>query len=123
MIGTGDCLWGLLDGMNDAGFAVSLTFGGRPGSGPGFAIPIVVRYLLEVATSAQQARELLRGIPIAMSYNLTMVDAAAMRAPPSSPRGSSRSSVPPRSPPTITGSCRSTRNVLRRCAACPGWTG
>ena len=24
-----DCLWGLLDGVNDAGPAVSLTFGGR----------------------------------------------------------------------------------------------
>jgi predicted choloylglycine hydrolase len=76
VIGTGDCLWGLLDGMNDAGLAVSLTFGGRPGSGPGFAIPIVVRYLLEVATTVRQARELLQSIPVAMSYNLTMVDAS-----------------------------------------------
>ena len=76
VIGTGDCLWGLLDGMNDAGLVVSLTFGGRPGSGPGFAIPLVVRYLLEVAQTAGQARELLQGLPIAMSYNLTVVDAA-----------------------------------------------
>lgn len=76
VIGTGDCLWGLLDGMNDAGLVVSLTFGGRPGSGPGFAIPLVVRYLLEVATTTPQARELLRGLPIAMSYNLTIVDAS-----------------------------------------------
>ena len=51
VLGMGDCLWGLLDGMNDAGLAVSLAFGGRPGSGPGFGIPLVVRYLLEVATS------------------------------------------------------------------------
>ena len=27
VIGMSDCLWGLLDGMNDAGLAVSLTFG------------------------------------------------------------------------------------------------
>lgn len=74
VIGTGDCLWGLLDGMNDAGLAVSLTFGGRPGSGPGFAIPIVIRYLLEVAGTAQQARELLRELPVSMSYNITVVD-------------------------------------------------
>lgn len=74
VIGTGDCLWGLLDGMNDAGLAVSLTFGGRPGSGPGFAIPIVIRYLLEVAETAQQARELLRELPVSMSYNITVVD-------------------------------------------------
>jgi predicted choloylglycine hydrolase len=36
---------------------------------------LVVRYLLEVAETADQARELLRGLPIAMSYNLTAVDA------------------------------------------------
>jgi predicted choloylglycine hydrolase len=77
VIGTGDCLWGLLDGMNDAGLVVSLTFGGRPGAGAGFAIPLVVRYLLEVARTAGEARELLRGLPIAMSYNLTVVDAAS----------------------------------------------
>jgi hypothetical protein len=29
VLGTLDCLWGLLDGINDAGLAVSLTFGGR----------------------------------------------------------------------------------------------
>jgi len=75
VIGTGDCLWGLLDGMNDAGLVVSLTYGGRPGSGPGFAIPLVIRYLLEVAETTCEARELLQDLPIAMSYNLTMVDA------------------------------------------------
>lgn len=76
VIGSGDCLWGLLDGMNESGLAVSLAFGGRPGSGRGFAIPIVLRYLLEVATTVAQAREVLRDLPISMSYNLTMVDAA-----------------------------------------------
>src|SRR5664279_1795483 len=76
VIGSGDCLWGLLDGMNESGLAVSLAFGGRPGSGRGFAIPIVLRYLLEVATTVAQAREVLWDLPISMSYNLTMVDAA-----------------------------------------------
>ena len=41
-----DCLWGLLDGINDAGLAVSLAFGGRA-TREGFGIPLVVRYLLE----------------------------------------------------------------------------
>ena len=36
-----DCLWGLLDGMNDDGLGVSLTFGGRRVLGDGFGIPIV----------------------------------------------------------------------------------
>jgi predicted choloylglycine hydrolase len=31
VIGSSDCLWGLLDGMNDAGLAISLAFGGRRG--------------------------------------------------------------------------------------------
>ena len=48
VIGTADCLWGLLDGMNDAGLVVSLAFGGRRDNGPGFGIPLVVRYVLEV---------------------------------------------------------------------------
>ena len=49
VIGTSDCLWGLLDGMNDDGLVISLTHGGCHSSAPGFAIPLVVRYLLEVA--------------------------------------------------------------------------
>ncbi|GAA2560045.1 putative choloylglycine hydrolase [Neomicrococcus aestuarii] len=72
--GTGDCLWGLLDGMNESGLAVSLTFGGRPGSGEGFAIPIVIRYILETASTLEQAREILARIPVAMSYKVTVID-------------------------------------------------
>ena len=74
VLGTGDCLWGLLDGMNDAGLAVSLAFGGRPGSAPGFGIPLVVRYLLEVAGSLREARQALDRLPMAMAYNLTIMD-------------------------------------------------
>ena len=51
VLGMGDCLWGLLDGVNDAGIAVSLTFGGRPTVGPGFGIPIVLRYVLQASDS------------------------------------------------------------------------
>ena len=32
VLGNVDRLWGLLDGVNDAGLAISLTFGGRPRS-------------------------------------------------------------------------------------------
>jgi predicted choloylglycine hydrolase len=76
VLGTGDCLWGLIDGMNDAGLAVSLTFGGRPGSGRGFGVPLVLRYLLEVATTTAEACAVLRRVPVSMSYNLTLIDAA-----------------------------------------------
>ena len=75
VIGTSDCLWGLLDGMNDDGLVISLTHGGRLSSAPGFAIPLVVRYLLEVAGTVDEARAALDRLPVAASYNLTMMDA------------------------------------------------
>ena len=74
VLGTSDCLWGLLDGMNSDGLVVSLTFGGAKGSGPGFGIPLVVRYLLEVAGTTDEAVAALTRIPVAMSYNLTLTD-------------------------------------------------
>ena len=74
VIGMTDCLWGLLDGMNDAGLAVSLTFGGRRVLGDGFGIPLVVRYLLETCSTAAQARETLSRLPFNLAHNLTIVD-------------------------------------------------
>jgi predicted choloylglycine hydrolase len=74
VLGTSDCLWGLLDGMNDAGLAVSLAFGGRPGAGKGFGIPLVVRYLLEVAETLADVKAALSGLPVSMAYNLTVLD-------------------------------------------------
>ena len=69
-----DCLWGLLDGMNDRGLAVSLTFGGRPDVGDGFAVPLVVRYLLETCDDVEQARAALARIPVHAPQNLTLID-------------------------------------------------
>ena len=74
VLGMSDCLWGLLDGVNDAGLAVSLTFGGRRDVGDGFGIPIVVRYLLEVCTDVAEAREALASIPVHAAQNLTLLD-------------------------------------------------
>ena len=80
VIGTSDCLWGLLDGINEDGLAVSLAFGGRPGSGDGFAAPLVVRFLLEVAGDVDEALRRLEAVPVSMFYNLTMVDASGASA-------------------------------------------
>jgi predicted choloylglycine hydrolase len=74
VIGTSDCLWGLLDGMNDAGLGVSLTFGGRRVLGDGFGIPLVVRYVLETCESVGHARETLARLPYSLAHNLTVVD-------------------------------------------------
>jgi predicted choloylglycine hydrolase len=74
VIGTSDCLWGLLDGMNDAGLSVSLTFGGRRVLGDGFGIPLVVRYLLETCETVAHARQTLARLPYSLAHNLTVVD-------------------------------------------------
>ncbi|HZN82791.1 MAG TPA: C45 family peptidase [Mycobacterium sp.] len=74
VLGTSDLLWGLLDGMNEDGLATSLTFGGRPGGGEGFGIPIVLRYVLETCATVEQAVSALRRIPVAQSYNVALVD-------------------------------------------------
>src|SRR6187401_3486511 len=74
VIGMSDCLWGLLDGMNEDGLAVSLTFGGRRVLGDGFGIPIVMRYVLEVADTIGDAVAVLSRVPVNMAYNLTIMD-------------------------------------------------
>jgi predicted choloylglycine hydrolase len=74
VIGMSDCLWGLLDGVNDSGLAISLTFGGRRDVGDGFAIPLVVRYVLETCDTVEEAREALARIPVHAPQNLTLLD-------------------------------------------------
>jgi predicted choloylglycine hydrolase len=69
-----DCLWGLLDGVNDAGLAASLTFGGRPAVGDGFGIPLVIRYVLEVCDDVETACGLLAKVPVHAVQNVTLLD-------------------------------------------------
>ncbi len=75
VIAMGDCMWGVLDGMNDAGLALSLSFGGRRVVGEGFGLPLVLRYVLEFCTSTAEAVEVLKRVPSHMAYNVTVVDA------------------------------------------------
>lgn len=74
VIGVNEALWGMLDGMNDAGLAVSLTFGGRFVQGPGMCIAMIVRYLLETCDTVDEAWRRLCAIPVATAHNLTLVD-------------------------------------------------
>jgi predicted choloylglycine hydrolase len=74
VIGMGDCLWGLLDGMNDAGLAVSMTFGGRKVTGRGFGVPLVVRYVLETCETVPEATRTLGRLAVQCPYNLTLLD-------------------------------------------------
>jgi predicted choloylglycine hydrolase len=74
VIGMSDCVWGLLDGVNDAGLAVSLAFGGRRVAGDGFGVPLIVRYLLEVCETVEEARAALARLPYHLAHTLTLVD-------------------------------------------------
>jgi predicted choloylglycine hydrolase len=74
VIGTSDCAWGLLDGMNDEGLSVSLAFGGRKVVGSGFGVPLVVRYLLETCATTEEARAALSRLPYHLAHTLTIVD-------------------------------------------------
>lgn len=69
-----DCMWGVLDGINDAGLAASLAFGGRRVVGDGFGMPLILRYVLEVCETTREAVKVLRRVPTHMAYNVTVVD-------------------------------------------------
>ncbi len=71
---------GLSDGMNDAGLAISLTFGGRAVTRKGFGIPLIIRYVLESCRDVQDALTALREIPCHMSYNVTVLDRSGATA-------------------------------------------
>ena len=60
VIAMSDCLLGALDGVNDAGLAVSLSFGGSTEVGEGFGAPLLVRYLLEFCATTREASAVLR---------------------------------------------------------------
>ncbi len=74
VMGTSDGLFGLLDGMNDAGLTVSLTFGGRREVGEGFGVPLILRYLLQTCSTVDEAKSVLFRVPCHMSYNVTVLD-------------------------------------------------
>lgn len=69
-----DCLWGVLDGINDAGLAVALSFGGSKTVGKGFAATLVLRYALETAATTREAVAILTRVPVYMAYNVSVVD-------------------------------------------------
>lgn len=69
-----DSMAGALDGVNEAGLAVSLTFGGRRIVGRGFGAPIIVRYILEFCETTEDATAVLRSVPSFMAHNITVVD-------------------------------------------------
>ncbi|MFC3881196.1 C45 family autoproteolytic acyltransferase/hydrolase [Algoriphagus namhaensis] len=74
VIASSDCLVGVLDGMNEEGLTLSLTFGGRHVVGFGFGLPFILRYVLEFCSEVHEAVEVLGRVPSHMSYNVTLTD-------------------------------------------------
>ncbi len=86
VLGTSDGLWGLVDGVNDLGLSISLTFGGRRVVGQGFGVPLILRYVLQTCGTVDEATAVLARVPTHMSYNVTVLDrkrnyATAMMGP------------------------------------------
>jgi predicted choloylglycine hydrolase len=94
VIAMSDCLWGVLDGMNEHGLAGSLAFGGRSVVGDGFGIPLVLRYILEFCRDVDEAVAVLARVPSHMAYNVTVADArgafATVQVGPDRPAAISR---------------------------------
>ena len=69
-----DCLWGVLDGINEHGLTVSLSFGGKLEVGDGFGVTLVLRYILEFCHTVAEACAVLQRIPVSMAYNIVVMD-------------------------------------------------
>ena len=80
VVGMVDCLWGVLDGINEDGLAASLAFGGRTAVADGFGIPIVMRYMLEFASTIAEAAKILDRVPVHMSYSISLLDRSGRHA-------------------------------------------
>lgn len=80
IMGMVEFLWGLSDGINDAGLSVALAYGGRSETGDGFGITTILRYVLETCDTVAQAIAALRRVPSHMAYNLVLADASGRTA-------------------------------------------
>ncbi|SNR77446.1 C45 family autoproteolytic acyltransferase/hydolase [Puniceibacterium sediminis] len=80
VMGMVEFLWGLSDGINDAGLSVALAYGGRSCTGPGFGITTILRYVLETCDTVAGALKVLRRVPSHMDYNLVLADASGATA-------------------------------------------
>ena len=80
VMGMVEFLWGLSDGINDAGLSVALAYGGRSETGEGFGITTILRYILETCDTVEDALAALSRVPSHMAYNLVLADATGHTA-------------------------------------------
>jgi len=74
VMGMVEFLWGLSDGVNDAGLSVALAYGGREETRPGFGITTILRYVLETCATVDEAVAVLSRVPSHMAYNIVLAD-------------------------------------------------
>ncbi|WP_298967789.1 C45 family autoproteolytic acyltransferase/hydolase [uncultured Methylobacterium sp.] len=65
---------GCLDGMNEDGLVASCTLGGIAQRGEGFAIILMLRYVLETCGSVREAVAALCRLPATQLHNVTLLD-------------------------------------------------
>jgi len=80
VMGMVEFLWGLSDGINDAGLSVALAYGGRSETGEGFGVTTILRYVLEVCDTVEEALNILDRVPSHMAYNIVLADASGATA-------------------------------------------
>lgn len=80
VMGMIEFLWGVSDGINDAGLCVALAYGGRSDTAQGFGITTILRYVLQTCETVDQALAALRRVPSHMAYNVVLADAGGRTA-------------------------------------------
>lgn len=80
VMGMVEFLWGLSDGINDAGLSVALAYGGHSETAPGFGVTLLLRYVLETCKTVDEALAVLARVPSHMAYNLVLADASGATA-------------------------------------------
>jgi predicted choloylglycine hydrolase len=74
VMGMVEFLWGVSDGVNVAGLALALAYGGRPEVARGFGVTTILRYVLETCGTVAEALAAMRRIPSHMAYNVVLAD-------------------------------------------------
>ncbi len=80
VMGMVEFLWGLSDGINDAGLSVALAYGGRSITATGFGITTILRYVLETCFTVDDAMKVFRRVPSHMAYNVVLADRSGRTA-------------------------------------------
>jgi predicted choloylglycine hydrolase len=74
VMGMVEFLWGLSDGVNAAGLAAAIAYGGRGEVARGFGVTTILRYVLETCATVAEAVAALHRVPSHMAYNLVLAD-------------------------------------------------